>query len=40
MNIKAAVDKIKNNRQHGARQLTRQALELIEQTALQMVPIT
>lgn len=34
MNIKAEVDKIKNDRQHGANQLTRQALELIEQTAL------
>lgn len=33
MNITAAVDKIKNDRQHGAGQLTRQALELIEQTA-------
>ncbi len=34
MNIKAAVDKIKNDRQHGASQLTRLALELVEQTAL------
>jgi len=33
MNINAAVDKIKNNRQHGASQLTRLALELIEQNA-------
>ena len=35
MNINAAVDKIKNNRQHGASQLTRLALELIEQNARQ-----
>lgn len=34
MNLKAAVDKIRNDRQHGASQLTRQALELIEQIAL------
>jgi len=33
MNIKAAVDKIRNDRQHGASQLTRMALELVEQTA-------
>lgn len=33
--VKAAVDEIRNDRQHGASQLTRQALELIEQTALQ-----
>lgn len=34
MNLKSAVDKIRNDRQHGASQLTRQALELVEQTAL------
>ena len=34
MNLTATVDKIRNDRQHGASQLTRQALELIEQTAL------
>ena len=34
MNLKDAVDKIRNDRQHGAGQLTREALELIEQTAL------
>lgn len=34
MNLKAAVDKIRNDHQHGASQLTRQALELIEQTTL------
>jgi ribose 1,5-bisphosphate isomerase len=34
MNPKIAVDKIRKDRQHGASQLTRQALELIEQTAL------
>lgn len=34
VNLKAVVDKIRNDRQHGASQLTRQALELIEQTAL------
>lgn len=34
MNLKAAVDKIRNDRQHGASQLTRLALELIEQTTL------
>lgn len=34
MNLKAAIDKIRNDRQHGASQLTRLALEIIEQTAL------
>jgi ribose 1,5-bisphosphate isomerase len=34
MNLRAAIDKIRNNRQHGASQLTRQALELVEQTIL------
>ena len=34
MNPKIAVDKIRKDRQHGASQLTRQALVIIEQTAL------
>lgn len=34
MNLKTAVKKIRNDHKHGASQLTRQALELIEQTTL------